>query len=216
MARNTLADTMGKNRQLIFNGLKEPEILERLSKLGVGQEALEKAWKLFQVVEGMFGTKDAVYQSKSKLYDDYLLEAGDRQSSFKDLQGIIRMAARKDADLQDRLNIQYMGKVRIEEWINRSAAFIDRVLKEEVFMAQISKYGLSAERLQNEKESILALRGMRDRALAEKGSAEEATRIRDEKLEELEDVCYEIKTIAKIALADKPQLLESLGIVVKR
>jgi len=39
--------------------------------------------------------------------------------------------------------------------------------------------------------------------------------LRNAKMEELEDYCYELKTLATIALEDQPQLLEELGILVR-
>lgn len=50
--------------------------------------------------------------------------------------------------------------------------------------------------------------------MSENGQAQEVTRLHNAKLEELEDCCYEMKTIASIALAELVQLLEMLGIVV--
>lgn len=49
--------------------------------------------------------------------------------------------------------------------------------------------------------------------MLEEGESQEATRQRNLKSEELEDCCIELRSIAAIALEDKPQLLEKLGIL---
>lgn len=51
--------------------------------------------------------------------------------------------------------------------------------------------------------------------MSEKGEAQEATRARNEKLEELDDYCSELKAISRMALDAQPQLLEKLGILVR-
>jgi hypothetical protein len=48
-----------------------------------------------------------------------------------------------------------------------------------------------------------------------KGQSQEATRLRNDKMEKLEDYCYKLKTLATIALEDQPQLLEELGILLR-
>ncbi len=48
-----------------------------------------------------------------------------------------------------------------------------------------------------------------------KGQSQEATRLRNDKMKKLENYCYELKTLAIIALEDQHQLLEELGILVR-
>ena len=54
-----------------------------------------------------------------------------------------------------------------------------------------------------------------EQCFVEKGQSQEATRLRNAKMEELEDYCYELKTLATIALEDQSQLLKELGILVR-
>jgi len=49
----------------------------------------------------------------------------------------------------------------------------------------------------------------------ETGEAQNARDMRDTKLEELDDWCSKYQAVVELALADSPQLLEKLGIVVK-
>ena len=125
------------------------------------------------------------------------------------------MASRNDSDLQNRLKIYTPISRRIEEWITQTIAFNNLVLNETSFLKSISKYRITKQLLNKQNQDLESLRPMRNNAIAEKGQAQEATRLRNEKMEELEDYCYELKTIATIALKDQPQLLEMLGILVR-
>ncbi len=51
--------------------------------------------------------------------------------------------------------------------------------------------------------------------IREKGEAQEATRLRNEKLDALDDYCTDLQTLAEIALEEQPQLMEKLGILVR-
>ena len=71
------------------------------------------------------------------------------------------------------------------------------------------------QRTKKDITQLELLKKLRDEAMSEKGQAQEATRLRNVKMEELEDYCYELKTIAMLELEDQPQLLEMLGILVR-
>ena len=51
--------------------------------------------------------------------------------------------------------------------------------------------------------------------LKEKGESQDATKIKDEVFAKLDDWMSEFYAVAKIALEDNPQLLESLGKLVR-
>ncbi|MBI9038140.1 MAG: hypothetical protein JEY97_08415 [Bacteroidales bacterium] len=125
------------------------------------------------------------------------------------------MVTRRDKDLQDRLHLSSIqNKTPIEEWISNTIWFYDVLLKETTLLTKISSYNISEENIISQKEQVANLRVLRNTTFTEKGEAEEARRVRGEKLTDLEEYCYELKTIAKIALRGNPQLLEELGIKV--
>jgi len=94
-------------------------------------------------------------------------------------------------------------------------AFYNSLLLESGILEKLAKYNFTIERLTAEKQELEGLLRLRTRATLEKGQAQEATRQRNQKLEELEDYCGILKAVVIIALADRPQLMESLGILVR-
>jgi hypothetical protein len=52
-------------------------------------------------------------------------------------------------------------------------------------------------------------------AIEKRGKAEDFADKKNRAIAELEDMCYELVTLARIALQDSPQLLEQLGVVIK-
>ena len=93
--------------------------------------------------------------------------------------------------------------------------FYDSLLRETAFLERLARFNLTVDRLNREKQELEALRELRTRTLVEQGEAQEATRLRNQKLEELEDYCNLLKTMASIALQDRPQLMETLGVMVR-
>jgi hypothetical protein len=58
---------------------------------------------------------------------------------------------------------------------------------------------------------VVAANAAQDR---ERGEAQEATQVRDAKMDELDQWTADYKAIAQVALSDSPQQLEQLGWIV--
>lgn len=127
---------------------------------------------------------------------------------------MVKVLSRSDKDLQNRLGLQNGKVYAIEQWIEAATDFYNRLLNEPDFIASLAKFKVTADQLNAEKTAIDSLKQLRNQAVVEKGQAQEATRLRNEKLDELDDYCTELKVVAEIALEEQPQLLEKLGIVV--
>lgn len=214
MGRKTLAEKFKEQRLLIFNSSK-PEILSLLESYGINTEYLAGGESLYNDVHGLTETQKREQQEESLAFDTFYESKEECENKLRKTQKIVKMASRTDTNLQDRLKLGATKQRKIEEWVKQSIEFYDLVLNESEFLTRISRFGLTAEKLAEEKKEIEALKDLRNQAMSEKGQAQEATRLRNKKMEELDDYCYELKTLATIALEDSPQLLEELGMVIR-
>ena len=214
MARKTLAEKFKEFRLLIFNSSK-PEILPSLETYGMDKEHLTKGEELYNVVQDLTEKQKLEQQEESQAYDTFYESKEESENNLRKTQKIVKMASRSDKNLQNRIKVNETKERKIEEWIKQSVEFYNLVLNEQSFLTSIAKFSLTPEKLTAEKNQINALKDLRNKAMSEKGQAQEATRLRNEKMEELEDYCYELRTLATIALEDTPQLLEELGILVR-
>ena len=214
MARKSIAETLEMQRVLIFNSRK-PEIASKLQSYGVDSAYIDAGELLYNEVIQLAENQKREQQEESLAYDVFYETKSGCEMKFKVNRKIIKMASRSDKNLQNRLKIYVRRERNIEEWIQQSIEFYNLVLNETDFLTSLEKFGITSEKLIQAKQEIESLKPLRNEAMSEKGQAQEATRIRNSKMELLEDYCYELKTIATIALADNSQLLEELGIIVK-
>lgn len=213
MGRKTIAQAMEEKRVLIFNSSK-PEVASLLGSMGVDEPYLKTGQNIYNSVVKLSEEQKKEKQEESLAYDKYFELKQDCESLSRRIFKLVKMASRSDLDLQNRLRLFVPKAYAIEEWIKQTLEFYNNILNETAFLAIIARFGINAKSLNAAKRDLESLKALRNEAISEKGQAQEATRLRNEKMDELEDYSYELKTIASIALEDKPQLLEMLGIIV--
>jgi SPX domain protein involved in polyphosphate accumulation len=94
-------------------------------------------------------------------------------------------------------------------------SFFLAVIEEPNLINELSVYKITQAIIEGYIADIQEYKELRSIVKSEKGQAENATKQRDKVLEELEFYVDKIRTIAKISLADSPQLLEELNVKVK-
>lgn len=214
MARKTISETLQEQRTLIFNSSK-PEIAPKLESMGITTEYLSNGETLYNEVVELNSSQDKESQEANRAYDIFHEEMSGCESDASKNYRLIKMASRSDKDLQNRLKLYEPKAQAIEDWIKQTINFYNRVLNESALLSSISKFGITEEKLNEQIASLETLKTLRNEAMSEKGQAQEATRLRNVKMEEIKDYCYELKTVATIALEAEPQLLEMLGILVR-
>lgn len=214
MARKTIAEALEKQRVLIFNSRK-PEIAPLLETLGVDSAYLDNGEALYNEVINLSENQKKEQQEESLAYDTFYEAKSDCEVKYKRNRKIIKMASRSDNNLQNRIKMYVPKERAIEEWLKQTIEFYNLVLNESDFLNSLSRFGITKDKLTEDKQAIESLKSLRNEAMSEKGQSQEATRLRNTKMEELEDYCYELRTIATIALEEQSQLLEELGIIVR-
>ncbi len=214
MATNTLANKLESYRLLIFNS-RDARIAPLLDAIGVNSSYIEQGEALYNETMQLVDQQKKEYQEQSLAYDTFYVEKDEAEINHHRTLKLVKVLARNDKDLQDRLKL-HAGKVyAIEAWIDSTVDFYNSLLNETDFLAILAKFKLTTERLTAELKAFKDLKQLRNEAMLEKGQAQEATRLRNEKLDALADYCTELKAIAEIALERQPQLLETLGILVR-
>lgn len=81
--------------------------------------------------------------------------------------------------------------------------------------AKLARLKIISEEITNSVDSIKALENLRSEYLREVGESQDATKAKDSAFEKIDAWMIDFYAVAKIAMEDKPQLLESLGILVR-
>jgi len=105
-------------------------------------------------------------------------------------------------------------KETINGFLEQATPFYGNLLRNPSFQARMGKFGYSLTRIQGERQLVEAVRQAVNDQLMETGEAQAATRVRDQALDGLDAWVSDFKAICRVALAEDPQRLEQLGILV--
>lgn len=215
MKPQTFSQKLENCRILIFNSSK-PEVAPHLAGIGVDEAYLAVGKNLYQEVIDTSKVQKKENQEQALAYDVYFENKENCEKTYKRNLSIVKVMSRSDKDLQNRLLLRNsLIHRRVADWIISTIEFYDRLALETDFMDKLKVTKVTHEKIAADKQAIQNLNELRNDAIAEKGEAQEATRLRNQKMEALEDYCYELKSLAKIALEDQSQQLEILGILVR-
>jgi hypothetical protein len=213
MARKTLTQKLEAARLLIFNS-RDTTIAPLLDAIGIDSAYLDQGEALYNETMQLIDDQKTEYQEQNLAYDKFYLEKDEVEASYSRTLKMVKVLARNDKDIQNRLKLQTEKAFAIEEWIQQATDFYKSLLHEKKFLTTLERFKITTEQLNAEKAAVENLKQLRNEAIAEKGEAQEATRLKNEKLDQLDNYCIELKAISKIALEEQSQLMEKLGIVV--
>ncbi|WPP49483.1 hypothetical protein [Catalinimonas niigatensis] len=211
MSYHSIAKVFATANTYIENASGQPEILKKLGLQGFGPKRLQEGTSLKNHAMMLHSQKTERYGEKQTLAAQLKENEQQARENFMEHVGIVKFAFRKDPLTLSQFNVGKVSK-RINEWPMQASYFYDKVSS---YVAPLAPFGLTAEALAQGQAMVEAVASTRNQRIMRKGEAEEATRLRDQSIKDLKAWMSEFRIMAKIALKDSPQLLESLGILMK-
>ena len=213
MARVTLAQKMDSYRNLIFNS-SDPQIMSGLATVGVDEAYLNMGQELFNTTLDLVNEQRKEYQEQSLAYDNFYIDKEEAEAIFSRTFKLVNVHAGTNQNLQDRLQLRANSRL-IGGWIDDAIAFYNRLQNETEFVDTLTRFKLTSKRIEEELTVMLNLKKLYSEVLLEKGQAQEATSLRNKKMDELQEYSAKLKVMAELGLESTPQLLEKLGILVR-
>ncbi len=198
-------------RKLIENIGNEP-LLTHLKGFGTTDLYINNCKTKFSYLETLIEKQHSEQQDKRSAYSSYNKQAEICNFDYRKTLDFVRLKIKYMDGAKERINTSSIPTSPAEKMFDEILKFYKTVLKEPELVTYLNQFNITPEIYIKDVEEAKRLRAVVQK---EKGEAEDATEKRNKALVELEHICNEIRTIAKYALKDDPQLLEKLGIKVK-
>ncbi len=213
MEHFTIASRLLFAQNAITNALGSEEIKSAIAPYGYDDARLQEGKALYnraselqtiQVKEygDQYSATDALYLAKAvanKMYIEHLK--------------IARIALTGDRGAGASLELDGKRKVTFSGWLKQAKTLYANALSLPDVTTALGGFGITQEKLEAGQQLVNDVEEKMNVQLKEKGEAQNATQELDKAFEELQDWMGKFIAIARIALDDKSQYLEVLGIV---
>ena len=212
----SIEQILSGSRTAISNAIAGESIQAALTPFGYTPEKLQQGMRLLEDAENKYtrqideygdkaGASQAAQQARDTLNDFYIPHVL-----------IARIAFKKNIRAYQSLELSGKRKKSIAASIAQARTFYTNANGEASYKAALLPFGINDAKLTRGLALVNAAIAALNTAKEEAAQAQEATELRDQALDTLEEWTSDFITIARIALADHPQKLEALGVVVKR
>lgn len=212
MANKTIDQRLLEAKVAIENALSDNEIQGLLTPFGYDEARLTAAKTqrdnteiLHQKQKTEYGEKeaatDALGQSQAEANKEYIRNVKLGRVGLKNNTGALL-----------KLGLVGRRKEDIAGWLTQVKQFYGNALADPAIIADLAKVGIPQARLQTGQQLVEAVEAAKLTQEKESGDAQQATLDRNNAVAEVDEWKADFTVIARIALEDKPQLLEKLGI----
>ncbi len=208
--------SMQEMRTLITNATEQAEVKAMIAPHGYTDEKMLALSNLLKETEELANIQAGEYLQKKNASNDYTDSCVLAEKNYAKLRKICKYKLEPDS--------QHWSDLELSSAIPRTAAaeiayyqkFYSRLLSKTNLLTELAPFGFTSELITAQKEQLDQLKTLYDIRENESGEAQRATKLRDEKFNELKNECKKLKQLLKIVFdgADA-QLLESLGILVR-
>lgn len=199
-------------RTLLANAAKHPKVKQQMEKYGYTAARILEGQALLDQVTQWQAEKENCYSQRNALKRRLEGDTKALKTRYMEHLTVARFVFRNDAYMQAQLQLTGTRKSDWAGWTTQVLSFYNRLEVEGTNL--MKKHGTRPEEVAQGKAMIDALIATYQQKKSNAGDAQSSTQKRNEVFRSLSRWVSDFKKVARVALQDDPQLLETLGIVV--
>ncbi len=208
----SIADKIMAAETKVNNTLAYPEILAKVAVFGYSELVMQEGRVLVEEVKILNQHQDLKYGEQKAATQRVRELWGEAKRKYADLISFCRLAMRNDTLAIRALNLDGQRKESLTGWLKEANSFYGNLIESAEFQGKLARFNITEEIISEHREALEELNAAVTQQDKEMGDAQESTKLRDIKLDEMEEWIHDFTVVARIALADEQQWLEKLGI----
>lgn len=214
---NTKISEFLNRAQLILNNtLTDEEILGYVSQFGFDNKKLNEGLQRYERAVEAYNIRQRLKGNQQNLTEEFYKAYKNAQNAYQNLAKVARAIFQNDKGKLAQLGLNKRMPRTISQFITNAYTLFDNVLSIEDIKTKLSEFGFNEERINSERQKIVELDIAKLKKESAKGAAQQATKDQEQAFYELSRWISTYIKIARVALQGRKELLEKLGIQVKR
>ena len=200
----------------ITNAINNPIITTALTALGYDITKLNEGKSLLDNLKVLQAGKKQQYIEQRAATADRDTIRMQINEIYRQHLKLARMTFKNEPNMLSALEADSRRLRSFNGWKAQVTTFYDAALNNQPIMDGLARFNITATDLVNVQTLLTTLEDAEATQKTQVGEAQQATLDRDKAIKALDDWMSDFQGVARLALKDNPQLLEALGIAVKR
>jgi hypothetical protein len=193
--------------------LNDRELQASLAAYGYDAARLAEGKALRDQALALHQRQRAGYGEQFAATDAHSAAQAQAHAAYMRHLAVARVALREDRGAAQKLDLAARKRTQAG-WLLQARQFYANALGEPAIVGKLAAFGVAREQLEAAEQLVAAVEAVLVARQSKQGQAQEATRARDAALSALNRWMRDFVAIARVALAEQPQLLERLGVAV--
>lgn len=185
------------------------------TEYGYGEKEIAQGKALYDTAAQMYETNKRETSEEALAYNEF----SKKLEAFKNVYATDRKKAKiiykEEPKILIALHIKGVAPLRTNKLLEDIEAFYKELKAKPDLLTPLNKLKITAEHIETQLTALADVKQAEATYVLERGESQQATKDKDAAFAAFEKWVREFYAIAKIALEDKPQLLESIGKFVR-
>lgn len=205
-----------QNYGTIFENINKNDVLKtELAEYGYDETEIAKGKALYDDASQKLDLNKTETAEEKLAYDAFAKKFGELKKTYASDRKKVKIIYKDDDRTLSALAVKGVASIRTVALLDDMDTLYKQLQTNETLRNPLKRLKITDQHIAAQLTLLEEVKKKYSDYLKEKGESQQATKDKDEALAKLEKWVREFYAITKIALEDKPQLLESVGKLVR-